>query len=89
MKIRNWDKVKEGTLLVVTWHDIRSDDRWLEDTEAQSFEPAICKNVGWFVNDDKLNIRITSSVADDGDKSIVVIPKGCVRDVRKISYTNS
>lgn len=86
MKIKNWSKIKAGTILVVTWNDIKSDSSWTGDEEAQDFQPALCKNVGWFVNEDKDNIRLTWSVCDDGDKSIEVIPKGCVVDVKRIKY---
>lgn len=84
MKIKNWDKIKSGDLLIITWSDIVEKSSWLSDEEAQGFQPVSCKNVGWFVNTDESNVRITSSVADDGDKNITVIPKGTILDVRKI-----
>ena len=85
MKIKNWSRIKEGTALIVTWNDIKSDPGWNNDTEAHEFQPAYCKNIGWFVNDDKDNIRLTWSVCDDGDKAIEVIPKGCIIDVKRIN----
>ncbi len=88
MKIRNWNKIKIGTLLIITWDDIVENDKWLSDEEAQKHEPITCKNVGWFVNHDENNIRITWSVAGDGDKAITVIPKGVIRDVKRINYSN-
>ncbi len=81
-----WSRIKEGTLLIISWDDILDRTAWLSDREAQDTQPASCKTVGWFVNDDKLNIRLTDSVAGDGDKSVVVIPKGCVRNVQIIKY---
>ena len=86
MKIKNWDKVKEGTLFIITWDDIVEKSEWLSDDNAKEIQPAVCKTVGWFVNNDKDNIRLTSTVAEDGDKSICVIPKGVIRDVKKINY---
>ena len=85
MKIKNWNRIKTGTILIITWSDIKSESSWLKDDDAKKYAPALCKDVGWFVNDDELNIRLTSSIADDGDKNIVVIPKGTIRDVKKIS----
>jgi len=82
----NWDKIKEGTLLIITWDDIVADASWLSDDVAQEYPTTVCKDVGWFVNDDKLNIRITSSVAADGDKNIRVIPKGVIRHIKQIKY---
>lgn len=85
MKI-NWKKIKEGTLLIVTWIDICENASWLEDSKAQSTQPIVCKNVGWFINDDLLSIRLSWSVASDGDKAITVIPKGVIREVKQIKY---
>ena len=85
MKI-NWKKLKPATLLLVTWDDIVDDASWLSDEKFQSMQPVICKSIGWFINHDKLNIRIAHSVTFDGDKSGTVIPKGVIRNVRVIKY---
>lgn len=82
----NWKNIKEGTLLLISWDDIIMVSGWLSDDSAQDMGPAHCKTVGWFVNDDKNNIRITGTVSEDGEKDIVVIPKGCVRKVQRIKY---
>ncbi len=86
MKIKNWNKIKRGTLLLITWDDIVSDSGWIKDADAEVYRPVRCKDIGWFVNDDKLNIRITTSVSSSGEKNITVIPKGVIRNVRKIKY---
>lgn len=86
MKIKDWSKIKSGTLLIIAWDDIVSDSSWLKDDVAQKYQPALCKDAGWFVNSDKLSIRITSSVNSLGEKNISVFPKGCIRDVKKIKY---
>ena len=82
----NWDKVKEGTLLLITWNDIVSDSSWLKDEVAQEYQPVLCKDIGWFLNDDKLNIRLFNSINASNEKSITVIPKGVIREVQKIKY---
>ena len=82
----DWAKIKAGTLLVISWDDILARNVWLSDKEAQETQPAHCKTVGWLVNDDKLNIRLTDTVASDGEKSVIVIPKGCIRKIQKIKY---
>ena len=82
----NWSKIKAGTLLVISWDDIVSDSSWVPDDKAQKCQPTACKDTGWFVNDDKLNIRITNSVNSQGEKSITVIPKGVIRKVQVIKY---
>lgn len=85
MKV-NWKDIEEGTLLLITWDDIVSNSSWLPDNKAQTYPPVQCKDIGWFINHDKLNIRISNSVNIDGDKSITVIPKGVIRDVKIIKY---
>lgn len=85
MKI-NWKKIKEGTLLLITWDDIVCNAAWLSDDKAQSHPATLCKDVGWLINEDELYLRITNSVNSDGEKSVTVIPKGCVRDVKIIKY---
>ena len=82
----DWSKIKEGTLLLISWDDIVADSSWVPDDKAQEYQPTTCKDIGWFVNDDELNIRITNSVNGQGEKSITVIPKGVVRKVQKIKY---
>lgn len=86
MKPASWKKIKTGTLLLITWYDIVEKSSWSSDEDAQNMPPATCKTIGWFVNDDDICIRLTASVADDGDKSIFVYPKGCVKDVQIIKY---
>ena len=81
-----WDKIKSGTLLLLTWDDIVSDNSWVEDDNAQTYQPTLCKDIGWFLNCDKLNVRIFNSVNNNGEKSIVVFPKGCIRKVQIIKY---
>ena len=88
MKI-NWKKIKEGTLLLITWNDIVANCSWLSDIVAQSYPATGCKDIGWFINDDKYNIRITNSVNSDGEKSVTVIPKGVIRDIKTIKYKKS
>jgi hypothetical protein len=86
VQIKNWDRIKPATLLIVKWDDIVSDNSWLKDEVAQKYQPAVCKDVGWFINHDKLNMRLSSSVNNSGEKNITVIPKGCIRDVKIIKY---
>ena len=82
----NWNKIKPATLLLITWDDIVSDSSWLSDAKAQTYQPVQCKDIGWFINDDKLNVRLSHSVNIDGEKTITVIPKGVIRDVKVIKY---
>jgi len=49
-------------------------------------KPTRCEVVGWFIGSDKYNIRLTDMVAEDGDKSVIILPKGCVRKVQRIKH---
>jgi hypothetical protein len=82
----NWKNIKEGTLLIVTWEDILDVSGWLTDKEALNMKPTRCEVVGWFIGSDKYNIRLTDMVAEDGDKSVIILPKGCVRKVQRIKH---
>ena len=82
----NWSKTEPGTLLLITWNDIVSDCAWLSDDKAQVYPSTQCKDIGWFINHDKLNVRISNSVNSYGEKSITVIPKGVIRNVQVIKY---
>ena len=86
MQVKNWNQIPSATLLLITWDDILSNSSWTTDEKAQVMSPVLCKNIGWFLNHDKLNVRIFDSVASDGDKSCTVIPKGVIRDVKIIKY---
>ncbi len=86
MVIKKWSKIKEGTLLIIVWDDIVSDSSWVKDIDAQRYKPVRCKDVGWFINSDKLNIRITSSVNNMKERNVSVFPKGVIRDVQIIKY---
>lgn len=82
----NFNKVKEGTLLIVTWRDVHSTSEWLSDEVAQDFSTTICKSVGWFINNNDIEIKISSCVAEDGDKNVEAIPIGCIENVKIINY---
>ena len=82
----NWTKTEPGALLLITWDDIVANCSWLPDDKAQVCPATQCKDIGWFINHDKLNVRISNSVNIDGEKSITVIPKGVIRNVQVIKY---
>lgn len=85
MKV-NWDKFKEGDLLLITWNDIIMDSGWTDMPDIKTYNPPECKDVGWFINHDTLNVRISNSMNSDNEGSFSIIPKGVIRDVRKIKY---
>lgn len=84
MKIKNWSKVKEGSLLLVTWDDIVSNASWLSEASAKSHPAVECKDIGWLTSADKKNIRLSSSINAMGERNVTVIPIGCIRDTVRL-----
>lgn len=82
MKI-NWN-IKEGTLIEITWNDIVMDSGWTDISEIRTNKPLECKDVGWFINQDELNIRICNSINADNEGSYSVIPKGVIQNIKRI-----
>ena len=80
----NWKNIKEGTLLIVKWDDTVMDSSWLSDSQARTMQSTKCEDVGWFLNHDKLNIRLVNSRNSNKEQSTTVIPKGVIRSVKII-----
>lgn len=81
-------KLKPHDLLVVCLFDITDLAQWISTDVAESYPAARCAFCGWFVSEDKNVIRIAHSIAEDGDKSVCVIPKGCIAKIQKVQYDN-
>lgn len=79
-------KLNPGDLLVIKLKDITAISSWLSDEAACNLPATKCAAVGWFIGEDKKNIRLSFLVAEDGDKTAIVIPKGIIDKVRKIKY---
>lgn len=75
-----------GDLLVVKLYDIHHCYDWIPDEQAQTFPFMLCGMVGWFVNKDRDVIRISSKVCGDGDKTVTVIPRGCIKSIQVVEY---
>jgi hypothetical protein len=76
--------LEEGTLVEITWNDIIMDSGWTDISDIKVNNPPECKDVGWFINQDDLNIRICNSMNSDNEGSYSIIPKGVVRKIRRI-----
>lgn len=82
-------RMKSGDLLVVKLYDLTTFNGWLPDEKAQEFPATECAVCGWYINHDKKFLRLSNMVAGDGDKTIIVIPKGFLKSVKVIPYDRS
>lgn len=76
-------KLKKGDCLVVKWLDVTQRNDWLSEEDAGRAPPAVCRSVGFFLNETKDVIRISDSVCSDTDRNVTVIPRGCVLKIRR------
>lgn len=82
----NLSKYEPSDLLVVYWLDTLDVSTWLSDDIAQIQKLVNAVSVGWYINHDKKCLRISHCVAGDGEKSVIVIPIGCIEKVVKVIY---
>lgn len=82
-------RMKPGDLLVIKLLDLTGNNNWLPDEVAQDYPASLCAVCGWYVNHDKEVLRITNMVVGDGDKTILVIPRGFLKSIKEIPYDKS
>lgn len=77
---------EKNDLIEIEWVDIISDSSWFAEQKAAEFPPAQCKSAGYFLNETEDLIRLshTIQVGEDKDRDIIVIPKGVIRNIRKL-----
>lgn len=76
--------IKEGDKVEVQWLDIVTASNWKTRQARSTAKPAVCKSVGFFINQDKDSIRISHSVSDDNGGDYTVFPIGCVTRIRRL-----
>jgi hypothetical protein len=76
---------KQADLLVIYWKDITSVDSWLDNEIADSYPALEVVSVGWFVNQDEECIRVTNTISTT-QRTILVIPKGVITDIKIAKY---
>ena len=77
-------KLKLNDLIEVFWLDIVANASWLSLEKAQNYNPSKCYSVGYYINEDDTVLRISESINDDGERSICVILKGCIKSINKL-----
>ncbi|KKM27142.1 hypothetical protein LCGC14_1577700 [marine sediment metagenome] len=78
-------KLKKNQLIEIRWLDITSDGSWLKPATVEKFPAVDCLSVGYFLNQDKKVIRLSSMVnSNDGERDVTAIPLGCVEKIIKL-----
>lgn len=75
-------KCRKNTIVLLTWDDIRTDLSTNEEPK-----PITSYSVGMVDESNRHYIRLKSSWYEDKDfpeKDTIVIPRGCVREVREL-----
>lgn len=78
--------MEKNNLIEIEWVDIVSDSSWFTEQKAAEFPFVRCTSVGYYLNDTEDLIRLSHTIQVDGDKDrdITVIPKGVVKNIRKL-----
>jgi len=75
----------KNDLVEIEWLDVVSNSAWLSEQEAIELLPTQCKSVGYFLNETEDLIRLSHTIQLDGDRDVSVIPKGIIRNIRKLN----
>lgn len=77
--------MRKRPLLVVEWDDVSSYHGWKDTEEAKTLKPFRAKMVGWEISRDKDNLILVSGFSSDDDcNGQRIIPRGCIRKVRRL-----
>lgn len=78
-------KIKRNQIIEVIWDDIVSDSRWIGKKAAEEYSPVRCLSIGYFLNQDKKVLRLSSMInQNDSERDVTVIPHGCITKIKKI-----
>lgn len=77
--------MKKYPLVIIEWDDVSSTGGWESIKESQQLKPFRAKMVGWAIHKDRENIVIATAFDNDEEcNGRRVIPRGCVRGIRKL-----
>ena len=78
--------MKKNTKIEVHWNDIVSESGWLTEKTANEFPILKCKSLGYFLNQDKKVLRLSSTIqtGKDTDRDCTVIPIGCITKICRL-----
>ena len=79
---------KKPKLVLVCWLDIVHGyyDGWCKaKKKSRKLKVSKVKSVGWLMKKNKTSLTLCQNLASDGDGfSLVTIPRGCVKKIRKL-----
>ncbi|KKN71218.1 hypothetical protein LCGC14_0422610 [marine sediment metagenome] len=80
--------MKKNTLIEVEWNDTFATCSWHTDASASNLPVCKCKTAGYFINKDKVALRVSHTVQtgqfDARDAS--AIPVGCITKIRRLKH---
>ena len=77
---------KHTTYCVLTWDDsLHYQQTWIGH-EQVDLEPTMIATCGILVKENKKTIALAVSTHDDMHLGVVEIPKGCIREIKKIKF---
>lgn len=78
--------MQKNDLIEIKWVDIVTESKWLSEQKAAEFLPVPCKCVGYFLNETEDVIRLSHTIGleEKGERDITVIPKGVVKNIRRL-----
>ncbi len=78
------NRIPKRPLLEVEWEDSATNLGW-RDMDEHDPAPIVCKTVGYKIKGTKTSICLASSLSDQGGTNDrMIIPKGCIRAIRKV-----
>lgn len=77
-------RLRKGDRVEVIWEDIISDSSWVDDEKAAKAKTCTCHTVGYYINRSKWLFRLSHCYNADKQRSVDVIPRGCITAVNKL-----
>ena len=78
------EDVKFGMEIKVLWRDIKSyNGEWCGELDIATFNAVLCRTKGWIVHVTEALLMIAQTVSEFGAYNIMVIPKGCVVEIKE------
>ncbi len=76
--------MKKMVLVEVEWVDVYTVSPWKCMDMCEDEQPPLCKSVGWLMARNKEYIRIAGMVSEEDCASRQVIPRGCIKSIKRI-----
>lgn len=77
-------KIKEGDLVVIAWADACTHGGWRDKADYKKYSFMPCASVGWVVTNTSTHVTVVQTVAEDQMTDSITIPKGWIKDMRRL-----